>query len=70
MTWWQDGKLLDGIMDSPKIDGESSKFTVNRLFINQVTKSLWGTKLECRAQSADVGKPVIKEVPLDVYCKF
>ncbi|XP_043476697.1 uncharacterized protein LOC122507833 isoform X2 [Leptopilina heterotoma] len=34
-----------------------------------VTKSLWGTKLECRAQSGEIGKPVIKEVPLDVYLK-
>ncbi|XP_051153654.1 hemicentin-1 isoform X2 [Leptopilina boulardi] len=34
-----------------------------------VSKSLWGTKLECRAQSGEIGKPVIKEVPLDVYLK-
>ncbi|XP_051153658.1 neural cell adhesion molecule 2 isoform X5 [Leptopilina boulardi] len=69
VTWWQDGKLLDGVMDAPEIERYSTKFTVNMLFIDKVSKSLWGTKLECRAQSGEIGKPVIKEVPLDVYLK-
>lgn len=67
VTWWQDGKLLDGVMDTPKVDGSSTKFTVNQLFLGKVTRSLWGTKLECRAQSGQMGKPVVKEVPLDIY---
>ncbi|XP_033218244.1 protein turtle homolog B [Belonocnema kinseyi] len=69
VSWWQDGKLLDGVMDTPKVDGSSSKFTVNQLFLGKVTRSLWGTKLECRAQSGQMGKPVVKEVPLDIYLK-
>ena len=68
VVWWKDGKVLDAVVDTHSI-GSSSKFTVNRLFINEVTRSLWGTKLECRAQSEQMSAPIIREVPLDIYRK-
>ncbi|XP_053597595.1 synaptogenesis protein syg-2 [Microplitis demolitor] len=72
VTWWKDGQLLDGVVDVPEISeisGTSSKFTVNHLFIGKVTRSLWGSKLECRAQSGPMDKPIVREVPLDIYLK-
>ncbi|XP_015171543.1 PREDICTED: neural cell adhesion molecule 2 isoform X1 [Polistes dominula] len=68
VTWWKDGELLDGVVDTPT-DDSLSKFTINHLFIGNITRSLWGTKLECRAQSAPMTKPIIREVPLDIYLK-
>ncbi|KAI4495600.1 hypothetical protein M0802_008612 [Mischocyttarus mexicanus] len=68
VTWWKDGELLDGVVDTP-IVGSLSKFTINHLFIGNVTRSLWGKKLECRAQSTPMTKPIIREVPLDIYLK-
>ncbi|XP_011689021.1 PREDICTED: neural cell adhesion molecule 1-B isoform X2 [Wasmannia auropunctata] len=68
VTWWMDGELLDGVVDTSSI-GSSSKFTENHLFIDQVTRSLWGAKLECRAQSGPMEQPVVREVPLDIYLK-
>ncbi|KAL2714003.1 neural cell adhesion molecule 1 [Vespula squamosa] len=68
VTWWKDGELLDAVDDTPTI-GSLSKFTINHLFIGKVTRALWGTKLECRAQSAPMAKPIIREVPLDIYLK-
>ncbi|KZC06460.1 PREDICTED: hemicentin-2-like [Dufourea novaeangliae] len=68
VTWWKDGEILDGVVDTVSI-GAPSKFTVNHLFIDKVTRSLWGTKLECRAQSAPMSAPIVREVPLDIYLK-
>ncbi|XP_076547523.1 motor axon guidance molcule sidestep isoform X3 [Osmia lignaria lignaria] len=68
VTWWKDGKLLDGVVDTMSIESPS-KFTVNHLFIDKVTRSLWGTKLECRAQSPPMASPIVREVPLDIYLK-
>ncbi|XP_012222071.1 neural cell adhesion molecule 2 isoform X2 [Linepithema humile] len=67
VTWWKDGELLDGVIDTPPIS--SNKFTVNHLFIDKITRSLWGTKLECRTQSEPMKKPIVREVPLDIYLK-
>lgn len=68
VTWWKDGEVLDGVVDTSSI-GSSSRFTENHLFIDKVTKSLWGAKLECRAQSGPMDKPIVREVPLDIYLK-
>ncbi|KAK0089900.1 hypothetical protein PV326_004334, partial [Microctonus aethiopoides] len=70
VTWWKDGELIDAVVDVPEISeitGSSSKFTVNHLFIPKVTRSLWGSKLECKAQSEPMKNPIIREVPLDIY---
>lgn len=69
VTWWKDGELLDGVVDTVPI-GSPNRFTVNDLFVDKVTKSLWGAKLECRAQSAPMGKPIVREVSLDIYRKY
>lgn len=69
VTWWKDGKLLDGVVDTMSIESPS-KFTVNHLFIDKVTRSLWGTKLECRAQSPPMAAPIVREVPLDIYREY
>lgn len=69
VTWWRDGQLLDGVVDSPVGHGAPGKFTVNELFVGIVTRALWGAKLECRAQAGTLGKPVVREVPLDIYLK-
>ncbi|KAK0164705.1 hypothetical protein PV328_003296 [Microctonus aethiopoides] len=72
VTWWKDGELIDAVVDVPEISeitGSSSKFTVNHLFIPKVTRSLWGSKLECKAQSEPMKNPIIREVPLDIYLK-
>ncbi|XP_076637456.1 motor axon guidance molcule sidestep isoform X2 [Colletes latitarsis] len=68
VTWWKDGEILDSVVDTVSI-GSPSKFTVNHLFIDKVTRSLWGTKLECRAQSTPMATPIVREVPLDIYLK-
>ncbi|XP_032668126.1 hemicentin-2 isoform X2 [Odontomachus brunneus] len=68
VTWWKDGQLLDGVVDTASI-GSPSRFTVNHLLIDRVTRSLWGAKLECRAQSGPIGKTIVREVPLDIYLK-
>ncbi|XP_076667371.1 motor axon guidance molcule sidestep isoform X2 [Andrena cerasifolii] len=68
VTWWKDGEILDSVVDTMAIDSPS-KFTANHLYIDRVTKSLWGTKLECRAQSAPMAAPIVREVPLDIYLK-
>ncbi|XP_011331384.1 neural cell adhesion molecule 1 isoform X2 [Ooceraea biroi] len=68
VTWWRDNEMLDGVVDTSPI-GSSSRFTVNHLFIDRVIRSLWGTKLECRAQSEPMEKPIVREVPLDIYLK-
>ncbi|KOC66691.1 Neural cell adhesion molecule 1, partial [Habropoda laboriosa] len=68
VTWWKDGKILDGVVDTISV-GSPSKFTVNHLFIDKVTRSIWGTKLECRAQSPPMLAPIVREVPLDIYLK-
>ncbi|XP_011137451.1 hemicentin-2 isoform X2 [Harpegnathos saltator] len=68
VTWWKDGQLLDAVVDTASI-GSPSRFTVNHLFIDRVTRSLWGAKLECRAQSGPIGRTTVREVPLDIYLK-
>ncbi|CAK9822812.1 Neural cell adhesion molecule 1 [Anthophora retusa] len=68
VTWWKDGKILDGVVDTVSM-GSPSKFTVNHLFIDKVTRSIWGKKLECRAQSPPMSAPIVREVPLDIYLK-
>ncbi|KAJ8674503.1 hypothetical protein QAD02_005765 [Eretmocerus hayati] len=71
VTWWQDDEMLDGVMEEPELLGAKSKFSVNRLFVGRVTRSLWGAKLECRAESRAQGKSkvVVRKVPLDIYLK-
>jgi hypothetical protein len=71
VTWWQGGQILDDIMETPIVIGSSNKFTVNRLFIGKVTRFLWGTKLECRAESrvGEAFKMMVRKVPLDIYRK-
>ncbi|CAL7951229.1 unnamed protein product [Xylocopa violacea] len=69
VTWWKDGKILDGVVDSVVSDGPPNKFTVNHLFVDKVTRSLRGTKLECRAWSPPMSAPIVRQVPLDVYLK-
>ncbi|XP_076234186.1 motor axon guidance molcule sidestep isoform X2 [Calliopsis andreniformis] len=71
VTWWKDGELLDNVVDTipEEAIGSSSKYTANHLVIDKVTRSLWGTKLECRAQSAQMSAPIVREVPLDIYLR-
>lgn len=64
-----DGEILDGVDDTPHV-GSPSKFTENQLFIANVTRSLWGKKLECRAQSPPMSSPIVREVPLDIYRNY
>lgn len=72
VSWWQGDVLLDDVMETPLVIGSASKFTENRLFIGRVTRSLWGTKLECRAESRaqEKSKTVVRKVPLDIYRKL
>ena len=73
VTWWKDGELLDGVVDVPEMSETSElsgKFTRNHLFIGKVTRALWGSKLECRAQSEPMAKPIVREVPLDIYREY
>jgi hypothetical protein len=44
--------------------------TVNQLFIGTVTRDMYGTKIECRAQSSKLLPPVMKEVTIQVYRRF
>ncbi|XP_031784749.1 muscle M-line assembly protein unc-89 [Nasonia vitripennis] len=71
VSWWQGDVLLDDVMETPLVSGSASKFTENRLFIGRVTRSLWGAKLECRAESSaqEKSKMVVRKVPLDIYLK-
>ncbi|XP_014228869.1 neural cell adhesion molecule 2 [Trichogramma pretiosum] len=73
VTWWQGDEMLDGIMEEPVAFGinPNSKFTINRLFIERVTRDLGGAKLECRAESGtrELVRRVVKKVPLEIYLK-
>lgn len=43
---------------------------VNQLFIGTVTRDFYGTRLECRAQGSKLLQAVVKEVTVQVHCKY
>ncbi|XP_058801871.1 neural cell adhesion molecule 1-like isoform X2 [Phymastichus coffea] len=65
VTWWKDDEMIDGTMDS------TERFVVNTLKIGKVTRELWGTKLECRAESkiAIKSRVTSKKVSLEILLK-
>jgi hypothetical protein len=64
VTWWHGGLLLDSDSETT-----SESYTVNRLFIKGVSKSLLNEDLQCRATSSDLSPPVTRDVALEIYCK-
>lgn len=64
MQWWLNDTILDSVVDSKS--GESH--TVNQL-LTKVTRSLKGQKLQCRASSSEIAGDIVREVPINVYCK-
>jgi hypothetical protein len=64
VTWWHRGVLLD---DEAETFSES--YTVNRLFMKGVSRSLLNENLQCRATSSDLSPPVSIDVALEVYRK-
>jgi hypothetical protein len=47
----------------------SESYTVNRLFIKGVSRSLLKESLQCRARSSDLSPPVTRDVALEIYRK-
>lgn len=43
---------------------------VNQLLIGTTTRDYNGAKIQCRAQGTKLIEPVIKEVPVQVQCKY
>lgn len=64
VTWWRDGVELNHLTDH-----EGLSAMVNHLTISTVTRDLYGTKLECRAQGSELIEPVTKEVTVQVHRK-
>ena len=58
-----------GGVSHPSAD-EGLAAMVNQLFISTVTRDFYGSKLECRAQGSNLIEPVIKEVTIQVHCKY
>lgn len=52
----------------PSADGASA--VVNQLFIGTVARDFYSTRLECRAQGSKLLTPVVKEITVQVHCKF
>lgn len=68
VTWWRDGVEIAG-MSHPSAD-EGLAAMVNQLFISTVTRDFYGSKLECRAQGSNLIEAVIREVTVQVHCKY
>ncbi|XP_021935853.1 hemicentin-2-like isoform X4 [Zootermopsis nevadensis] len=64
VTWWHGGLLLDSDSETT-----SEIYTVNRLFIKDVSRSLLNENLQCRATSSDISPPVTRDVALEIYLK-
>lgn len=43
---------------------------LNQLFISTVTRDYYGSKLECRAQGSNLIEPIVKEITVQVHCKY
>ncbi|CAH2016234.1 unnamed protein product [Acanthoscelides obtectus] len=66
VTWWNNGTMLDGVIDSDK----SSYITVNQLEIRSTPRNFKSAHLECRASSSELAGFVSRVVPLIVYRKL
>ncbi|CAH0774686.1 unnamed protein product [Bemisia tabaci] len=64
VRWWLGNTMLDSISD--KI---SESTVINRLFINNVARSMLGQQLECHAQSLEGAPPLVTKVSLEIYLK-
>lgn len=64
VTWWHKGHLMDHESETT-----SESYTVNRLFIKGVSRSLLNESLQCRARSSDLSPPVTRDVALEIYRK-
>lgn len=56
-------------LSHPSAD-EGVQAIVNQLFIGTVTREYLGTKLQCRAQGSKLVGAVVKEVTVQVHCKY
>lgn len=65
VSWWRDGVELGHLSDH-----EGLSVMVNHLTISSVTRDLYGTNLECRAQGSDLVEAVKKEVTVQVNRKY
>lgn len=66
--WWHDNKEISSL-SHPSAD-EGVQAIVNQLFIGTVTREFLGTKLQCRAQGSKMVAAVVKEVTVQVHCKW
>lgn len=66
MTWWRDDTEIAGVSHPSADEGLSAM--VNQLFIGTVTRELYGSKFQCRAQGSKLIAPVIKEITIQVHC--
>lgn len=68
MSWWRDNIEIAGTSHPSADEGVAAM--VNQLFIGTVTRDMYGTKLECRAQGSKLLPAIIKEVTVQVHCKL
>lgn len=68
VTWWREGVEIAGTTH-PSAD-EGNPAMLNQLFISTVTRDYYGSKLECRAQGSNLIEPVVKEITVQVHCKW
>ncbi|XP_026468220.1 hemicentin-2-like, partial [Ctenocephalides felis] len=65
ITWWRDGILLDGVVDTDK----NADTAVNQLLLRSIGRDMYGSKLECRAQGSYLIPPVVRIIHLRIYLK-
>jgi len=68
VTWWREDVEIS-TMSHPSTN-EGVPAIVNQLFISNITRDFFGTKLECRAQGSKLMSAVSKEVTIEIHRKF
>ena len=68
VTWWRDDVEINSTSNPSAIEGLAA--IVNQLLIGTMTREYYGSKLQCRAQGSKLIAPVIKEVTIQVHCKY
>lgn len=69
MKRWHNGNQIKSSADDESRFSSETSEVVSQLFLN-VTREYYGSKFECRAQNSKVLSPVVKEILVQIHCKF
>ncbi|KAL5283451.1 hypothetical protein ACFFRR_005995 [Megaselia abdita] len=67
ILWYRDGVEIAGVSHSSTENGITT--VVNQLLLGTVSRELYGSKLQCRAQGSKLIPSVVKEVVIQVHLK-